>query len=124
MTDNLVGMSGKARAKQAIQEAGPAVGIVALVVVLVFWASLATIQAVFLAMTIAVLFWIATTRVERLRTTGGWPRPLLFGVLAMLVAINASVFSFTGLITLLLSSGVVGAAVVVGLARVFRKVGA
>jgi hypothetical protein len=117
-------MSGKARVKQAIREAGPAVGIVVLAVVLTFWGSLATVQAVFLTMTLAVLLWTATTRVDRLRSAGGWPRPLLFGGMAVLAVVNASAFSFTGLAPLLVSTGVVGTALVVGLTRALRRSGA
>lgn len=115
-------MSGKTRAKQAIREAGPAVGIFAVAVVLVFWGSLATVQAVFVAMTLAVLLWTATTRVDRLRGPGGWPRPLLFGGMAVLVAVNATAFTFTGLAPLLVSTGVVGTALIVGLTRALRRV--
>lgn len=114
-------MSGKARAKQAIREAGPAVGIGALAVVLTFWGSLATIQAAFLTMTVAVLLWTATTRVDRLRSPGGWPRPLLFGSMAILAAVNAAAFSFTGLVPLLVSTGAVGVSLIVGLTRALRR---
>jgi hypothetical protein len=114
-------MSGKARAKQAMREAGPAVGIVGLAMVLTFWGSLAMVQAVFLTMTLAVLWWTATTRVDRLRSPAGWPRPLLFGSMAILAAVNATAFSFTGLAPLLVSTGVVGASLVVGLTRALRR---
>lgn len=74
-------------------------------------------------MTIAVLFWMATTRVDRLRGAAGWPRPFLFGGLTALAAVNASAFSFTGFAALLLSTMVLGIALIVGIARVLRQIG-
>ncbi|MDH3261211.1 MAG: hypothetical protein OEM81_01900 [Acidimicrobiia bacterium] len=116
-------MSGRGRALQAVRDVGLGVGIVWLVVLLTFWGSLAAVQAVFLVMTIAVLFWMATTRVDQLRGPAGWPRPLLFGGLAGLAAINASAFSFTGFTVLLLSTAVLGIALIVGIGRVLRRIG-
>jgi hypothetical protein len=116
-------MSGKDRARQAIREVGFGVGTVGIALVLTLWGSLAAIQAVFLLMTIGVLLWTATIRLDRLSGSAGWPRPLLFGGLATLAAVNASVFSFTGLATFLLTTGVLAAALIVGLTRVLRRVG-
>jgi hypothetical protein len=117
-------MSGKDRARQAVREVGFGVGTVGLALVLTLWGSLAAIQTVFLVMTLGVLLWTATTRLDRLRGPAGWPRPLLFGGLAILAAVNASVFSFTGLATFLLTTGVLATALMVGLTRVLRRVGA
>ena len=116
-------MSGRERTHQAIRDVGLGVGTVALAVILTFWGSLAILQAVFVLMTVAVLVWIATTGVDRLRGASGWPRPVLFGGLSVFFAMNASVFSFTGLVPLLASTITIGVAVVVGITRVLRRVG-
>ena len=92
-------------------------------VVLTFFGSLAAVQTVFVLTTVAVLAWIATTDLDRLRDESGWPRPLLFGGMAVAIAVNASVFSFTGFAGLLLSVGVLGIALIVGVTRVLRRVG-
>jgi hypothetical protein len=117
-------MSGRERAQQAVRDVGLGFGTVALAVTLTFWGSLATLQAVFVLMTLAVLVWMATTRVDRLRGVSGWPRPLLFGGLAVMAAVNASAFSFTGFTALFLSTMVLGIALIVGVARVLRRIGA
>ena len=111
------------RTRQAIRDIGLGAGTVGLAAILTLWGSLAAVQAVFVLMTIAVLIWMATTSVVRLRGSGGWPRPLVFGGLTAWLAVNASAFSFTGFTALLLSTGIVGLAIVVGLARVLRRVG-
>jgi len=116
-------MSGRERTRQAIRDVGLGAGTVGLAITLTFWGSLATVQAVFVLMTVAVLAWVAITGVERLRGPSGWPRPLLFGGMALLIAVNASVFSFTGFAALLLSTAVLGAALIVGVTRVLGRVG-
>ncbi len=117
-------MSGPERTRRAILDIGLGAGTVGLAVVLTFWGSLAAVQATFLLMTVAVLVWMATTSVDRLRGTSGWPRPWLFGGLVVLLAVNASVFSFTGFTGLLLSAALLGAALIIGVARVLLRVGA
>jgi len=117
-------MSGRERAAQAIRDVGLGAGTVGLAVFLTFWGSPAAIQAVFVLATIVVLVWTATTGVDRLRGASGWPRPLLFGGIGVLLAVNASVFSLTGFTALLVSTGVLGAALIVGLTRVLRRIGA
>jgi hypothetical protein len=107
-----------------MRDVGLGAGTAGLAVLLTFWGSLAAVQAVFFIMTIAVLFWMATTRVDRLRGAAGWPRPLLFGGLAAMAAVNASAFSYTGFTALLLSTIVLGIALIVGIARVLRRIGA
>ncbi len=107
-----------------MRDVGLGVGTVGLAVLLTFWGSLAAVQAVFLLMALAVLIWIATTRVDQLRGVAGWPRPLLFGGLMVVVAVNASAFSFTGFTALLLSTAVFALALLVGVTRVLRRVGA
>lgn len=82
------------------------------------------IEVAFVVMTVVVLWWTATTPIEHLRSSAGWPRPLLFGGMALLAAVNASVFSLTGLAPLLLSTGLVAAAIIVGLTRTLLQVGA
>ncbi|MGZ5383217.1 MAG: hypothetical protein ACXW15_05100 [Acidimicrobiia bacterium] len=116
-------MSGRERSRQGARDVGLGAGTVGLAVLLTLRGSLAAIQAVFLMMTIAVLFWMATTRVDRLRGAAGWPRPLLFGGLTALAAVNASAFSSTGFTALLLSTMVLGIALIVGIARVLRRIG-
>jgi hypothetical protein len=116
-------MSGFKRVRQAIREVGVGVGTVALAVILTFWGSLPALQTAYLLMTVFVLLWTATTHVDRLRGISGRPRPLLFGGMAAMLAINASAFSLTGFTALLLSSGMLGGALVVGVARVLRQVG-
>lgn len=116
-------MSERESAFRAVRDVGLGVGTVGLAVLLTFWGSLAAVQAVFLAMAIAVLFWIATTSVDGLRGAAGWPRPILFGGLVVVVAVNASAFSFTGFTALLLSTGVFTVALLVGVTRVLRRVG-
>jgi hypothetical protein len=116
-------MSGRERAHQAIRDVGLGAGTVVLAVALTFWGSLAAVQTVFVLMTVAILVWTSTTGIDRLRGASGWPRPLIFGGLATLVAVNASVFSLTGLAALLLSTGVLGVALMVGITRVLRRVG-
>ena len=110
-------------AARAIRDVGVGVGTVALVVVLTFWGSLAAVQAVFLLMTAVVLVWTATTDLSHLRGASGWPRPTVFGILTVLLAATASVFSFTGFAGFLLSTVVLGAATILGLTRVLRRVG-
>jgi hypothetical protein len=110
-------------AVRAIRDVGLGVGTVALAIVLTFWGNLAAVQTVFVLMTVAVLGWTATTRLEHLRGASGWPRPLVFGALVVLLSANASVFSFTGFAGFLLSAVVLTIALVVGLARVLRRVG-
>jgi hypothetical protein len=116
-------MSDRDHARQAIRDVGLGIGTVGLAVVLTFWGSLAAVQAIFVLMMVAILVWMITTDLEKLRGVSGWPRPFIFGGLAILVAVNASVFSFTGLAGLLLSTVVLGVAVVIGLSRVLRRVG-
>ena len=116
-------MSGRPRAYQAILDIGLGAGTVLLAVVLTFWGSLAAIQIAFVLMTVAVLIWVATTGLDRLRGASGWPRPLIFGAIAVLIAVNASVFSFTGLAGMLLSTAVLTVALIVGVTRVLRRVG-
>ena len=116
-------MSGRERTRQAIREVGLSAGTAGLAIILTFWGSLATVQAVFVLMTVAVLIWTSTTSVDGLRGASGWPRPLLFGGMAVLLAVNASAFSFTGFAGLLLSTGVLGVALIVGITRVLRRIG-
>lgn len=116
-------MTGRERTRQAIRDIGLGAGTVGLAVVLTLWGSLAALQAVFVLATLAVLVWTATTGVDRLRGSSGWPRPLLFGGLAALLAVNASVFSFTGFAALLLSTAVLAVTLIVGITRVLRRVG-
>jgi hypothetical protein len=116
-------MSGRERAHQAIRDVGIGAGTVVLAVALTFWGSLAAVQTTFILMTVAILMWAATTGIDRLRGASGWPHPLVFGGLATLIAVNASVFSFTGLAALLLSTGVLGIALIVGVTRVLLRVG-
>jgi hypothetical protein len=110
-------------ALRAIRDVGIGVGTVGLAVVLTFWGSLAAVQAVFVVMMISVLVWAATTSLEHLRGQSGWPRPLVFGALVALLAANASVFSFTGYVGFLLTTAILGVAVIVGLTRVLGRVG-
>lgn len=111
------------RTVRAIREVGIGVGTVAVAIVLTFWGSLVAVQTVFVLMTAAILVWIATADLAHLRGASGWPRPLVFGGLTVLLAANASVFSFTGFAGFLLSTGVLGSALIVGLTRVLRRVG-
>jgi hypothetical protein len=117
-------MSERESAFRAMRDVGLGAGTVGTAVLLTFWGSLAAVQAVFLLMALAVLYWMATTGVDQLRGGAGWPRPLLFGGLLLLVAVNASAFSFTGFTALLLSTAVFAIALLVGVTRVLRRVGA
>jgi hypothetical protein len=116
-------MSAQERTRQALHDVGLGVGTVGLAVVLTFWGSLAAVQAVIVLMMVALLVWMFTTDLDKLRGASGWPRPFVFGGLATLTVVNASVFSFTGLAGLLLSTIVLGVVVVVGLTRVLRRIG-
>lgn len=116
-------MSGRPRAYQAILDIGLGTGTVLLAVVLTFWGSLAAIQIAFVLMTVAALIWVATTDLDRLRGASSWPRPLIFGGLVVLIAVNASVFSFTGFAGMLVSTAVLTVALIVGVTRVLRRIG-
>jgi len=116
-------MSGPERARQAVRDVGIGAGTVLVAGLLTLWGSLAAVQAVYLAMTVVLLFWAVTARLDRLRTTAGWPRPVLFGGMGLLLAVNASVFSFTGFPVLLVGAAVVSLAAVAGLVRVVRSIG-
>lgn len=110
-------------AVRAIRDVGIGVGTVVLAVVLTFWGSLAAVQGVFVVMMTSVLVWAATTSPEHLRGRSGWPRPLVFGALVTLFAVTASVFSFTGFVGFLVSTAILGVALIVGLTRVLGRIG-
>ncbi len=114
-------MSGPERARNAWRDIGVGIGTVAVAVALTFWGTLATLQAAFVLLTFGVLIWFASAGVDRLRGRSGWPRPMIFGAVTAAVTANAAAFSFTGLPALLLSCLVLLVALVVGLARVIRR---
>lgn len=103
--------------------------IVAVVAILaIFVAPRWAIQGVIAVMAAGVLYWTATCSPERLSLPNGLPRPFLFGLLAIGIAMHLSVVRFLGehsigrlgiTTSLMLLTGALG----IGLLRVFWRSG-
>ncbi len=103
--------------------------IVAVVAILaIFVAPRWAIQGVIAVMAAGVLYWTATCSPERLSLPNGLPRPFLFGLLAIGIAMHLSVVCFLGehsigrlgiTTSLMLLTGALG----IGLLRVFWRSG-
>ncbi len=87
------------------------------------------IEAVIALMAAGVTYWAATCSPERLSLPNGLPRPFLFGLLAVGIAMHLSVVRFltdhsVGMLGITTSLILLTAALGIGLLRVFWRSGA